>query len=47
MNNSSLREVKLSTVFIAVLVLGISAGFSSSNATQDTEVNEIIIEEKQ
>ena len=47
MNKSSLREVKLSTVFIAVLFLGFSAVFSSSNAAQDMEVSEIIIEEKQ
>ncbi|WNC69713.1 hypothetical protein RI845_06085 [Thalassotalea nanhaiensis] len=46
MNKTSMREVKLSTVFIAVLVLGISAGFSSSNAAQDMEVSEIIKEEK-
>ncbi len=45
MNRSSMREVKLSTVFIAVLILGVSAGFSSSNASHDTEVNEIISEQ--
>lgn len=45
MNKTSFGEVKLSAVFIAVLVLGLSAIFSSSNATQDTEVGEIIQEE--
>ncbi len=47
MNKSSLGEVKLSAVFFAVLVLGVSAGLSSTHATQDTEVNNIIKEEKQ
>ncbi|WP_169303107.1 hypothetical protein [Thalassotalea mangrovi] len=42
MHKSSLREVKLSTVFIAVLVLGVSAMFTTSNASQNTEVNQQI-----
>ncbi|MDG1732487.1 MAG: hypothetical protein P8M49_01410 [Thalassotalea sp.] len=46
MNRSSLREIKLSTVFCAVLILGASAMFSSSNATQDIDINEIIEQEK-
>ncbi len=46
MNKASLREVKLSTVFVAVLVLGVSAIFSSSNAAQDMDVNEVIEQQK-
>ncbi|WP_394174878.1 hypothetical protein [Thalassotalea litorea] len=46
MNKSSLREVKLSTVFIAVLVLGVSAMFTSSNASQDMEVNLVTEQQK-
>ncbi|WP_185962592.1 hypothetical protein [Thalassomonas sp. M1454] len=42
MNRKSLREIKLTTVFYAVFILGASAIFSSSNATQDMDLNEII-----
>ena len=46
MKNKSLGEVKLSAVFIAVLVLGCSAMFSSTNASPDMEVNETIEQNK-
>ena len=46
MKNTSLGEVKLSTVIIAVLVLGGSAIFSSSNANPDMDVNETIEQKK-
>lgn len=47
MNKSSLRSVKFSTVLIAVLFLGITAVFSSSNASQDNEDYEITQEKDQ
>lgn len=47
MNKSSLREIKFSTVFIAVLILGIAAAFSSSSASQDNEDYEIIQKKEQ
>lgn len=47
MNRKSLREIKLSTVFLAVFVLGVSAIFSSSNATQDMDISEIIEQQEE
>lgn len=46
MKNTSLGEVKLSAVFIAVLVLGSSAIFSSTNANPGMEANETIEQNK-
>ncbi|WP_371188896.1 hypothetical protein [Thalassotalea maritima] len=46
MNRKSLRGVNLATVFITVLLLAISAGLSSSKASQELDVSDSVVEQK-